>query len=667
MIRKFLKDTRGNYAILTVAAMVPIMGALALAIDYAEVSRQREVVRNALDAAGMAVARRLLDGSPGETLTDTQLKAYAADFFNNNLGSVKPANAPLKVTLPNNSFGGGTLEMEATLRYDPYFLPAAAALIGKTSSDLNLSFVVKSGIRLKNTIEVSLVLDNSGSMDELGSGTGQRRIDLLKAASKQLVDKMAEQASAMQQINEPVRFGVVPFAASVNIAPDTDNKPWLDTLGLSPVHHENFDWSSMVQANMTAADIAQIGNRFAEYSGGVWRKRGSGWGEAQGEALTRFSLYQDIIAQTDREAIPNTKRRVCKNTVTSTNACSKYTDEPEYQYTVAQYTSWQGCVEARPAPYNNDDTLATATNPATLFVPMFAPDEPKHLWRDVNDDNILDLNGDTFGYRNDWWADWKNSDATSRQRDMRKYFRVKPFEASAAGEGYGPNFSCTTNPITPLTDVSDAAGKKAVKDAIDAMTPSGNTNVPEGTAWGWRVVSSAAPFTEGRTDGQRGNDKVVIVLTDGANTYSNTPSSSDGAGNESTYAAYGYAGQKYDTSGVTRIFKDTSNAIGKTTYTTSNYQAAMDEQMQKVCANAKGPTARTVDGTGSDNVIVMTVSLDLSTSKSNEKKAIDALTSCASYSRTTAGKKLYWNATGANLMQVFKEIADELSNLRIVS
>ena len=28
--------------------------------------------------------------------------------------------------------------------------------------------------------------------------------------------------------------------------------------------------------------------------------------------------------------------------------------------------------------------------------------------------------------------------------------------------------------------------------------------------------------------------------------------------------------------------------------------------------------------------------------------------------------KLYWNATGGNLSDKFKEIADELSNLRIV-
>jgi hypothetical protein len=90
----------------------------------------------------------------------------------------------------------------------------------------------------------------------------------------------------------------------------------------------------------------------------------------------------------------------------------------------------------------------------------------------------------------------------------------------------------------------------------------------------------------------------------------------------------------------------------------------MDEQLQMVCANAKAPDQ--------GNVIVVTVSLDLSTSVASEKKAIDALTNCASDSRFKKNddgtpKKLYYNATGSNLAEKFKEIADELSNLRIVS
>jgi hypothetical protein len=78
---------------------------------------------------------------------------------------------------------------------------------------------------------------------------------------------------------------------------------------------------------------------------------------------------------------------------------------------------------------------------------------------------------------------------------------------------------CSTTPITPLTDVTTAAGLKTIKDAINDMIALGATDIPEGAAWGWRTVTSTAPFTQARPETERGNDKVVIVLTDGFNTY----------------------------------------------------------------------------------------------------------------------------------------------------
>ena len=66
MIRRFFSDERGNYALLTAVAIVPIMGALALGVDYAEMSRQRQETLNALDAAGIATARRIVEGATDE-------------------------------------------------------------------------------------------------------------------------------------------------------------------------------------------------------------------------------------------------------------------------------------------------------------------------------------------------------------------------------------------------------------------------------------------------------------------------------------------------------------------------------------------------------------------------------------------------------------------------
>lgn len=655
--RQFCRDRRGNYALMTVVAMVPLMGSLAIAVDFTEMSREKQAVSNALDAANFATARRLTEGA-----TDDQLRAYALDFFNANLNKIDPANTTLSVTLPSNTTGGGLLKMSARLDYKPYFYPAFGQLLGKSETDANqkISFNVTSEVRLKNTLEVALVLDNSGSMTTTGTGSGQKRIDLLKTAAKQLVDTLAKQAAMIKQVDRPVQFGLVPFAASVNVGPGNGNASWMDTEGLSPVSNENFDWSTL-----NAAD------KYAQQSNGTWYKRGSGWGTDEGQMLTRFSLYRDMKVVTNHERVKGSKRVVCDQ-YNSNSTCSDSHDEYDYIDTYGPFASWQGCVEARPYPYNVNDAAPSGGSantgigvgdPATMFVPMFAPDEPGNHWKITQDPD--EAAPTTYGAINSWWNDDPTSSTgQTRLRNMAKYFQPRPINAPALPAGNGPNYSCSTSPITPMTDVSADTGLTAIKAAIDLMQPDGGTNVPEGMAWGWRVVSSGEPFTQGRPETERGNDKVVIVLTDGANTYY-TPSSlnySDPADSKSIYASYGYLNPGYNGTSVGRLFMGTSSAIGQFDYSNGNYTNALNEQMATLCNNAKAA-----------NIMVMTVALDLSTTKTSDQAAIAALKSCSSNSRfrkdpTDASKpaKLFWNATGATLSNDFKEIGNELSNLRVV-
>ena len=66
-------------------AMLPIMGSLAIAVDFSEMNRQKQATVNALDAAGIATARQVVTGASDEALI-----AYANEFFKANLGPVDP-------------------------------------------------------------------------------------------------------------------------------------------------------------------------------------------------------------------------------------------------------------------------------------------------------------------------------------------------------------------------------------------------------------------------------------------------------------------------------------------------------------------------------------------------------------------------------------------------
>jgi len=650
MIRRFLRDIRGNYAMMTVLASVPIMGGLALAVDYSEMTRQRQETLNALDAANIATGTRYLAGGA----TPEQIKTYAKDFFEANLASVDPADTVLTIVLPDQAVGGGTIKMTADLKYKPYFFPTFAALLKKPGKDFDFS--ASSEVRLKNTLEVALVLDNSGSMDYTGTGSGKKRMVLLKEAAKQLVDTIALQGDALKQVAAPVQFAIVPFAASVNVGASNKDAEWMDKQGLSPIHHENFDWATSFPG----------GNKYTQVVAGVTFARGSDWGSLKDKALTRFTLYDNtkVVTAEGQVKVGQTCTRYNNKGV-----CTRWQDVYETQPTAwAPLQAWDGCVEARPYPYNvSDDTpdassdgVATITGtPAKMFVPMFAPDEAGERWKTSIITSLT-----SYSAANNWWNDGPNGSGTAanRTKNMTKYFEARPLGTSSTS-GVGPNYSCTTTAITPLTDVTVTAGKDKIKTAIDAMAAEGATNVPEGMAWGWRVLSSTAPFTGGRAETERGNDKVVIVLTDGANTYY-TPSSlgySDSADLRTTYSSYGYARQPgKGSASSTRLFLGTSGTFNKTDFSNANYTKALNEQFATLCGNAKA-----------SGLLVLTVSLDLDASDKTEKAQMDALESCSSESRfrkDASGKpaKLYFNANGGNLADKFREIADELSNLRIV-
>ena len=655
MMRGFLADRRGNYALMTVIALVPLMGGLAFAVDFAEMTRQKDAVGNALDAAGIATAREIATGAK-----ESELLGYAKTFFEANLGTVNPADTQLSVVLPANQVGGGTLKLSAQLNYKPLFFPVFAELAGapETAINANVSFTTRTEIRLKNTLEVALVLDNSGSMDN-STASGLKRIDLLKAAAKELVKTLADQAKLIKQVDKPVQFSLVPFAASVNVGSDNAGAEWMDVYGLSPVHQENFDWTTLNAPDKTA-----------EKRGGIWYKTGTGWGTEEGQMLSRYSLYRDMKVVTSHERVAGSERVVCDE-YRDNHTCKRSHKEYDYVDSYGPFASWQGCVEARPSPYNTTDAAASSDDPASLFVPMFAPDEPGNHWYLTQDPD--EAKPVTYGAANSWWNDDPSSTTgRTRQQNMAKYFMPRPINAPVLGKGAGPNYSCTTEPITPLTDVTVPDGLAAINLAIDNMAPNGNTDVPEGMAWGWRTVSSREPFSTGRSETEKGNDKVVIVLTDGANTYGDL-SSTDPAGNKSTYAAYGYLQPGYNGTGIGRLLTGTS--AGQFDYTSGNYTAALDEHMSTLCDHAKAA-----------DVLVITVSLELRTTNTGENKAIQALQKCASDSRFSKDpadpskpKKLYFNADGSapppagsslpdnSLAAKFKEIANELSNLRIAS
>ncbi len=178
-------------------------------------------------------------------------------------------------------------------------------------------------------------------------------------------------------------------------------------------------------------------------------------------------------------------------------------------YDQIQNRDWTGCVEARPIPHDIEDTEPSLSDPETLFVPYFAPDES--YYGSYSNNYISDQMG---GY-----------DERARMRNSLKYE-----DAWVSSSSRGPQRWCTARPIMPLTN-----SRTQIDNAISDMIASGTTNIPIGISWGVRVLSPEMPFTEGVAWNDDETIKAMVILTDGEN-YLNGRSNQ----NYSDYSGYGY-------------------------------------------------------------------------------------------------------------------------------
>jgi hypothetical protein len=296
--------------------------------------------------------------------------------------------------------------------------------------------------------------------------------------------------------------------------------------------------------------------------------------------------------------------------------------------------NWGGCVEARTHGLDTTDTAPNPSDARTLFVPMFAPDEP---------DGQVSYGGRLYDkYPNSYLSDvgvggncttaQKNAtDEASRQNRTCKYKGAVPKVTAhpLAPTNYGPNYSCDTVPIMPLTKKHATITAK-----LDGMQPHGSTNIFEGAMWGWRVLSNGAPFTEGVPANTPKTRKVVIVMTDGDHQW--VTADPFLGQNMSTYHPYGYS---------------VKARLRAATREGELLNQALDEKLRQACVNIKAEK----NGIGMPLYDIYTITLAPQTQAGRALMA-----SCAS-----SPKMAFAPTTPGELTPTFKEIAQDIRRIRL--
>jgi Flp pilus assembly protein TadG len=206
LLNRFWSDRSGNIALIFGLAVIPVLGAMGVAVDYSVGNASRTAMQAALDNTALMLSKEM-------PLSQSALNTNGWNIFTGNLG-------PSPVVIPQgnlviDSSTTNKLVLDVSGSYT-MGLGGVLKLVG-----LNTTFTVgaHSEVQWGNSrLRVALVLDNTGSMSQ------SNKIGALKTATTNLIAQLQAAATT----NGDVYISIVPFVNTVNVGASNYNATWID-------------------------------------------------------------------------------------------------------------------------------------------------------------------------------------------------------------------------------------------------------------------------------------------------------------------------------------------------------------------------------------------------------------------------------------------------------
>lgn len=195
-VESAVRSETGAVAPLLGLMLLMLIGCVGVAVDTGRAMVVKARLASALDAAGLAVGARVTTAD----YTADAKKFVNANFKTNYAGATVVQDS-VKATLSSDK---QTISLTASATMPTIFMK----LFGSTSVTVNASSEIT---RASTGLELVMVLDNTGSMEESNSMTA------LKTGAKQLVDGLFKDNPT------DVYVGLVPFSQAVSIGPIVSN------------------------------------------------------------------------------------------------------------------------------------------------------------------------------------------------------------------------------------------------------------------------------------------------------------------------------------------------------------------------------------------------------------------------------------------------------------
>ncbi len=677
-------ERRGQVAITFGLSALPAVIMTGAAIDYSRGVAQRSNLQQASDSTVLAMAHTYLTSSatcsslygPTQTyLTGTMNSAAASSQSPAGIVAACAGGGALTIT---GATGAATLQSIIISQNNTQMCIKSTMVVPTQMMNIvnvpTMTVGAYSCSQVGGTYEVALVMDNSYSMiDSAGSGS---KMQAAQQAAIGLVQALIPSGTTAPS----AAISLTPFNALVNVAYNGVSSPpaFMDTAGASSLNWINPKTTNGIDPSTGSPP------RQTMYA--------PSW--ITGRTPSKFDLLA-TLKRTDGTAMP-----------------------------------WGGCVEDR--PNNTSTNLADKTNYMTtdiaatagdsMFVPYFAPDDP-------GETNIYNYGSNYFYFSCYTFNNNNGCPNASYNTFLNSYIGDNGVAAAgASGSGsqcaaadvtndnasktlpgsgmtmscrykgattlvsstrsttsqwfnldLSPNSNCSTPAITPLT-----TNQTTLINAINAMSPTGLTNLGTGFMWGWRTVSGlTTPFFPGAAtnvtkatpigpkipvsytyQGPPSNTKVMILMTDGENSWApfiNSDTNNLNVNNPygSSYESFGFMSQgrlsNYSTTCSTTSTPITGSGFVSSGASTTNangnwaaYRCQEDNMLLEACTNAKAA-----------GILVYTVGFATS-SDPIDQEGLAVLQNCA-----TSPAYAFTAANSQEIVTKFQQIAASITNLRI--
>lgn len=611
---RFLRQTRGNVAMMFALALPVLLMITLGAIDIHQASKVKAQLQDALDAAALAAARSTFtDDVNINKVGMAALKANMPGYFGETSGDT--ANF---VLLSNRVTGDARVNVKvlvANIVLPPY---------GKLLDDYIPVSSRSEVLRASRNVEVAMALDITGSMK------GQPLKDL-KAAAIELITIVVQD----QQSPFTSQVALAPYAVGVNLGALADKARGVIPGEMAAI--TGLDWkvgtdrsvSAITRASSAVISASGHGLAVDDY---IWIKGVRGMVE-----------INDRILQVSKASTNSFEVRVPGQTRSLSSSgfgayasggkiskciqsdCALRATAGGHGRSTGNYV-WIDGVEGL-IDVNKKDYRVTRVSADVFSIPVVAPDQ---VYTGKGGVFCVDqgCRAHRFSNASRGTTTYEVSTCASERTGSQAYTDASPATAKVGRSYTDPvGNACPAQAVTPLS-----SQRAYLEDQINALTDGGSTAGQIGIAWAWYMVSPnfASLFTgEGRPNAYDPSRtlKAVILMTDGE---FNTPFCKDVIASDAGTGSGGAA-------------------------THINCKATNGEpfaQSVALCTAMKR-----------ENVVVYTVGFNLSTGrgKSGIDTAVEVMEACA----TNKDTHFFMADNGTDLKDAFQAIGRDITRLRI--